>query len=328
MTAWPLRWSHGHGFVEKVGAMLGPVHFQMPCGHWRQPFAVFPWADEPTPVEEKPLHGLMARGRGEWPCVPFGMNPNPGELGWDHPIHGHSAHGNWQRLDDASDEAYMHLAFEYPEVHKVCKLERQIWGIAGEATIQMRLTVHVRETCRLPIGLHFTFKMPSQEGTLVLEPSHFAFAQTCAREVETGFDMLEPGQRFATLEQAPCRQGGKQNVSRFPLKKNTESLFQICGVEGNMVLHHRMEGYRVVMQWDTQSLPSCLVWISNAGRRAWPWRQQHFALGVEPVCAYFDEGVMQSTQPNPVNRSGVPTCLTLIPGRPFTTDYRVSLHDH
>jgi len=46
------------------------------------------------------------------------------------------------------------------------------------------------------------------------------------------------------------------------------------------------------------------------------------------VCAYFDEGVMQSTHPNPINTAGIPTCLTLTPDHPFVTDYRVSLHDH
>jgi len=279
MTAWPLRWSHGHGFVEKTGAMLGPVHFQTQSGQWRQPFAVFPWADEPTPDGESPLQGLMARGRGEWPCVPFGMNPNPAELGWDHPIHGQSAHGIWQRRDDASDDAFMHLAFSYPESHPVSRIERHIWGISGEATLQMRLTIHVRQTCRLPLGLHFTFKMPAQAGNLLLEPTRFAFAQTCAREVEPGFDMLEPGQRFASLEQAPCRQGGIQNAFRFPWSQANESMFQLCGVEESVTLRYPAEGYRLVMQWDTHALPSCLVWVSNAGRKAWPWRHRHFALG-------------------------------------------------
>ena len=93
-----------------------------------------------------------------------------------------------------------------------------------------------------------------------------------------------------------------------------------------MVLIHREEGYRVVLQWDTQALPSCLLWISNGGRQAWPWSRRHHALGVEPVCACFDEGVLASANPNPINASGIATAVALSTHRPFVTDYRMSLH--
>ena len=326
MTAWPLRWSHGQGLVESVGGMVGPVHFQICEDQWRQPFAVFPWADEPTPEGESPLQGLMARGRGEWPCVPFGVNPDANALGWDHPIHGHSAHGPWQRLDDGQDPAFIHLQFTYPDGHPVARLERQIWGVDGQAAMGLRLIVHAREACRLPMGLHFTFKMPQSEGALSLQPTRWAFAQTFPREVEPGFDLLEPGQRFHDLAHAPAQNGQTADISQFPLPQATESLCQLCGVEGDMVLIHREEGYRVVLQWDTQALPSCLLWISNGGRQAWPWSRRHHALGVEPVCAYFDEGVLASANPNPINASGIATAVALSTHRPFVTDYRMSLH--
>jgi hypothetical protein len=325
MSAWPLNWSHGQGWVESLGGMLGPVHFQLPDGRRIQPFAVFPWAEEALPSGQTPLSGLISRGRGEWPCVPFGLNANPEALGWQHPIHGESAHGLWMRVDTGDDPSSLHLRYRCSADGPVELLERHIRGVAGEARIDCRLTVQVRRPCTLPIGLHPTLRLPSQTGALVLHPGRFAFALSYPHEVEPGADILMPNQMFLDLGEAPRNDGGSVDLRAYPLAENTESLVQLCGLDGQIGMTNAEEAYRFDLSWDARQLPSCLLWISNAGRRDWPWSRRHYAIGIEPVCSAFDLGVSASVAENAIARSGIPTALSLHPDRPLIIDYRMSV---
>jgi len=325
MNAWPLVWSHGRGAVEALGGMLGPVHFAMPGGGSAQPFAVFPWADEPLPANQQPLTGLMARGRGEWPCVPFGLNRDPDELGWDHPIHGEAAHAEWMRIDGGASDARIRLRFDADAACPIERLEREVRGVEGRAEVECELVVHVRAPCRLPIGLHPTLRLPARAGALRVDPGAFRFGRTFPREVEPGADLVAPDREFTDLAAVPRASGGTLDLRAFPLEGRTESLVQLCGVTGRVRAENHEEGYAVTVSWDTTQLPSCLLWISNAGRSAWPWSRRHFALGIEPVCAAFDLGVVASTQHNPINERGVPTALALDPAEPLVLRYRIGV---
>lgn len=114
-------------------------------------------------------------------------------------------------------------------------------------------------------------------------------------------------------------------MSHLPLAQHTESLVQLCGSDGRMTVSNLDEGYAFALAWDAKVLPSCLLWISNGGRQAWPWSGRHFALGVEPVCSYFDWGVDAGTGPNPVSARGVATCVTLDPAQPLELAYRMTV---
>jgi len=323
---WPLVWSHGRGTVEATGGMLGPVYFRLPKGQEVQPFAVFPWAEDVPPPGQTPLDPMLARGRGEWPCVPFGRNPDPHALGWQHPIHGQSAHAIWNRVDDARHLTQVQLRYTYPDDCPVRELERHVWGIEGEAAIGCRIIVRVRSACRLPIGLHLTLRMPTQAGALQLHPGRFTYARSYPEAVEPGADILAPNQSFASLAAAPGSDGGAIDMSRFPLTQRSESLFQLCASDGIVGVTNREDGYRFDLYWDPRQLPSCLIWVSNAGRSAWPWSQRHYALGVEPVCAAFDQGVLASTSANPISESGIATSVALSPDVPWVTEYRMAVH--
>ncbi|MDE2457412.1 MAG: hypothetical protein KGL43_27795 [Burkholderiales bacterium] len=327
MNAWPLRWSHGSGFVEAVGAMLGPVEFRLPDGRGVQPFAVFPWADEPLPADEQALQGLMARGRGEWPCVPFGLGPGAGAetLGWDHPIHGDAAHAAWQRVDDGRDASRIDLRFDAPQTGPLESLERSVRGVDGRAQVECRLVVRVRADCRLPIGLHPTLRLPARPGAMRIEPGSFRFALGHPGEVEPGADVLAPAQEFQSLAAAPRRGGGELDLSHLPLAGNTESLAQLCAIDGRVAATNLDEGWRFELGWDAAVLPSCLLWVSNAGRRDWPWSRRHYALGIEPVCTYFDQGVVACAAENALSRRGVATSVALQPGVPLQIDYRMAV---
>ncbi|WP_155638263.1 hypothetical protein [Burkholderia cepacia] len=325
MSGWAIEWSHGRGSVQALGGMLGPVWFRIPDDRLVQPFAVFPWAIEKTPPGESPLTGLMASGCGEWPCVPFGIGAAPADSEWCPPIHGEPAHHAWTRVDDGRDSSRVVLAFRCGAEGPIESLERQIVGVPGEAAIHCKLVVHVRRPCSLPIGIHPTLRVPTRPQALSLLPEHFEFAITYPQEVEPGADALASGAIFSDLSNAPARHGGTIDLTAFPLLKTTESLVQLCGTDGRVGVVNHEEGYHLNITWSSAQLPSCVLWVSNGGRRTWPWNGRHFALGVEPVCAAFDLGVTASNGRNPISDRGVPTAMKLRPDVPTTIEYRVSV---
>ncbi len=66
-----IAWSHGRAQVQSLGAMVGPIDFDLGQGHVVRPMAVAPWGDDTGPDHDA-LPGILKRLRGEWPCVPFG----------------------------------------------------------------------------------------------------------------------------------------------------------------------------------------------------------------------------------------------------------------
>lgn len=325
--SWSIAWSHGHGQVQALGGMLGPVHFKIAPDRHVQPFAIFPWADEIAPADEPALEGLLKRGRGEWPCVPFGMPPESKALDWHHPIHGASANAHWVRMDDSKDSAFIKLRFDHDAASPLDFLERDIRGVQGQAEIHCRLTVHAKRECQLPLGLHPVLKLPTTPGMLRLLPGRFQFARSYPKEVEVGADIVQSNQSFQDLSVAPGRNGSSLNLLNYPLSESTESLIQLCGTQGQMAAINEEEHYQFELLWDAQVLPSCLLWISNGGRQHWPWNGRHFALGMEPICAYFDLGVNGSLNANPVSDQGVPTTLSIHPSSPLILNYVMRLSD-
>ena len=325
MNNWALTWSHGHGFVESVGAMLGPVHFKLADGREVQPFFAYPWTEESLPPNEQPLTGLMVRGRGEWPCVPFGLCPDPEILGWEHSIHGRCSNEDWQRLDDGKDPAFIRLGFIPDDASPIESLVRDVRGVEGRAEVECRLTIKVRRACDLPIGLHPTLRMPRTVGALKLDPGKFQFGRTFPGEMVPGADCTAPGEYFDDLKTAPRRGGGTVDLTAFPLAERTENLVMMCGSEGRLGATNTEDNYTVTLNWEAEKIPSWLMWVSNAGRPQWPWLNRHYALGIEPVCAYFDAGVTASCAPNPISERGMATSLKLEPGRPFDLSYRMGV---
>lgn len=148
------KWDCGHGEVQSLGAMLGPVHFRL-ADREIQPFAVMPWGNDTGP-EHAELPGILRRTRGEWPCVPFGAPTAPDNLPdqWmppapapvDDEFHGFSANNDWQLMAEIAGG--LRLGIEYPPDHPISRLERVIQGVVGQPALKSKpaATSH----CRLP----------------------------------------------------------------------------------------------------------------------------------------------------------------------------------
>lgn len=334
MTVFDLNWDRGWAEVQSLAGMLGPITFEMDDGRTVQPMAVAPWSEDEGP-EFEDLPNILKRLRGEWPCVPFGVPTPPKGLPGDwRPVpvqgagddfHGYSSHNDWSLID--TPPGGLELAIEYPPDHAIHRLTRRIVGIPGQTRIDVTLAIEPRIDIALPIALHPVFRLPTEVGRASLRPGKFTRGNTFPLPVERGISRLSPGDTFNSLTRVPTCEGST-DISTLPLNFETEELVQLCGTEGLVDLENRAEGYCVTLNYDPAIFPSILLWISNRGRREYPWNRRHLALGIEPVCGAFDLGPRIGCNPkNPIAAAGFPTAVQFKAGRTFTTTYSISVRD-
>jgi hypothetical protein len=310
--------------------MIGPATFVLRDGRQAQPFQVAPWTFEPEAADLPPI---LRRLRGEWPCVPFGVDAAR-ELppGWSatgetitggEPIHGRGSHEEWCFLD--APEGSIVLGIDYPERHPIRSLVRRITPDPGAAAVDFELEVIPRRSCALPIALHPTFRMPRSPGALRIEPGAYDHVRTYPVTVEPGASLFPEDVCFERLDEAPTRGGGVVDASRLPFRREVEELLLLVDCSGSVALCDDENEWRVQMSWNPRHFPCLQLWISNKGRRQHPWSGRHLALGVEPVCSAFDLGPAVSNAPNPISAAGAPTTHQFSPDERFATHYRIAV---
>lgn len=322
-----LAWSHGVVTLEALGGMIGPTSFVLPDGRQVAPFHIVPWFAEPLPA----LPGILQRLRGEWPCVPFG-NDAARDLprGWqtngetfagaDVP-HGHSSNVDWDFL--APNPHSIEMTIAYPDTHPIKALHRSIRPDPATSALDITLKVEARHACRLPIGLHPTFRLPRDAMVDLLAPT-FREGHVFPLPVEPS-SLLQPDATFQSLAAVPTLSGTFLSLTKLPLPTKNEELVQLCGVTGDFVLRYPAEGFQVRLSWNADHFPSVLLWISNQGRTHAPWNSRHLALGIEPVCSAFDLGPAVSTAANPIASGGTATAMEFTPDHAFITHYRIAV---
>lgn len=322
-----LAWLYGVVTLEALGGMIGPTSFILPEGRQVSPFHIAPWFAGPIPAQP----GILQRLRGEWPCVPFGSDadrPLPpawqtdGETfaGAEVP-HGHSSNVDWDFL--APNPQSIEMGVAYPDTHPIKALHRSVRPDPATSALDITLTVEARRPCRLPIGLHPTFRLP-RTVTVDLIPPPFREGRVFPLPVEPS-SLLLPDATFQSLDAIPTLSGTPLSLTKLPLQTKNEELVQLCGVTGDFVLRYPAEGFQVRLSWNTDHFPSVLLWISNQGRTEGPWNGRHLALGIEPMCSAFDLGPAVSTAANPIATGGTATAMAFTPETPFTTRYRIAV---
>jgi len=328
MNDWMLVWNHGKITVQPLGGMVD-VEFHLPSGKKVSSMYRAPWIGEP-PATDQPE--MIQRLRGDWFCVPFGAgHPVPGlaprwktkvepEAGGL--VHGYGAHNNWSILRLTPYE--ISIAIEYPQNHPIRKLERTIRPMPGERAVRFDLSVEPRDNVSLPIGIHPTFRMPPEPGSIRLEPGGFSFGLTYPGDFEPGAYALKPDALFDSIVKVQDRNLNPIDLSRLPLEGDSENLVQLCGVDGRFDLINEKEKYRIRLQWVPEHFPSCAIWISNRGRKYAPWNGRNLAVGIEPVCSAFELGTVVSKSPNPISESGIQTCISFKAGQVWRTQYTIA----
>jgi hypothetical protein len=320
--------------VQPLGAMLGPAFFRL-GDRTVQPFAIAPWADDPS-AQLDTLPPLLRRLRGEWPCVPFGM-PEPRRdlppdwlsgLGDAAPIdpepHGTAAGRPWSLLHQ--EPAALHLAIDLPPPHPIARLDRHVSADNQRPALHMTLSAMPRADARLPIGVHPVFALPAEPGAAQLNLAPSARVWTFPAQLEPGISRMRPDQRDALPTAIRLTDGGAVDATRLPLPFATEELLLVTGAGGQIELVDHRAGSRISLRWDSAVFPCCALWLSNCGRTAYPWNGRFLAIGIEPVCAPFDLGVLHAqTAAAPLARAGIACAHSFRAGVRFETRYSIEL---
>ncbi len=328
-----LGWAHGSCTVQRLGGMIGPAVFVLPDGRQVSPLHVAPWADERGAVT---LPGVLQRLRGEWPCVPFGYSVpampdtpaewasllGPAEAGEE--VHGPSSNRLWDWAGIGPDGSIT-MTLDYPADHPVRRIERTLRPDPTAPAIDFILRIETRATCQLPLGLHFTFRLPNAPHAARIEPGAFRVGRTYPGTVEPGASDFAIGQTFADLHNVPNRDGGVTDATSLPFDRSIEELLQLDGINGTAALANISENWRARITWDAEVFPSLLLWYSNRGRTAFPWNGRHLALGMEPICSPFGLGPATARAANPVSQDGTPTARAFAAGEVFETRYRLDV---
>ncbi|WP_448950902.1 hypothetical protein [Labrys neptuniae] len=336
--SWSLDWSHGQVTVHAGAAALGRTRFRLEDGRSVEPFHEAPWITAGETVEPG-LENL----RGDWPCLPFGRlygADDPLVGAWrglvdaplpaaahplgasDRLLHGFSAAAPWT-LVSLTAEAIT-LGLDYPGDSPIERITRRIRPIDGEAGLDVSVEIQVRHRCIRPFGFHPNFALCGEPGSFRIEPGPYRFGLT--HPVAEPAARARPDSRFSALSDVAVKTGGSERFDRLPFADDREDILQLCGIEGGVHLVDEHERVAWDLSWDTDKLPSCLLWMSNRGRKFPPWNGRHLCVGVEPVASAFDFGSVIGAGDNPIALAGVRTAIEIEPETPLTLGYRIRGH--
>jgi hypothetical protein len=328
---WHLRWRFGHASVRSSAAMLWDCNFILPSGRQFSPLARAPWAQDTNFDPQQPAH-LRHLG-GEFVCVPFGGGGRPegllpqwSSVGWaqgNAEPHGYSANRVWECVAADSSQVILHLT--YPAEDDIASLTRRVSVVADTAALDFELTIRARRFTRQPVGLHPILRLSQNPAQLAIEAT-FEFGLTYPAKVPPGISRVVAGQHFRRLESIPGIHGDRVDYSRMPKGAPTEEMLMLCAVRGPVVVRFLEEGAACYLSWDTSTLPSCMLWLSDDAFTAPPWSGFR-GLGVEPIAAAFDASREVCIRSNPINELGVATAVDIAPPNPLTIRYRLGALD-
>lgn len=299
--------------ITELGGMLGPVCFHLPGGRRVEPYAIAPWAEEPTIPDVPPVLRAM---RGDWLCSAFGDN-STAHRGIKLPQHGETANGRWHLMEALSDESGSQL--------KLCT-DLPTQGGRCESTTRLRhghTVVYQRHdfsglTGPFNPGHHATLRFDGRANAARLSFSRWKLALTKSDSVG-GVDAccratLLSGQTISDLSAVICADGSSCDLRFYPARPGFDDVVILCADADLPIAWSAVacpqQGYVWFSLRDPRLLNSTLLWFSNGGCGGAPWNGRHVnVLGIEDICALFDVGIAESCEANALTALGIPTCI-------------------
>jgi hypothetical protein len=299
--------------VTMTGAMVGPVTFFPRDPVPIRPYAVAPWAEEALPGELPPM---LAALRGDWFCSAFGGNAEP-HSGRQLPPHGETANRRWSFVEGAHSSAgcWLQLATELPLQGGRCSA---LTALCSDHSVIYQRHDLSELTGPLNPGHHATLQFPDLEGAGHLSFSPVVHAHTYVEPTERpsarGYSFLKPNVCVDDLHAAPCIDGSRSDLCRYPARRGFEDIVILCtdpAVQlGWSAVTFPTSGIVWFALRDPRQLTCTLLWCSNGGRHYPPWNGRHVnVMGIEDVTAFFHEGLAASIRHNLLSERGIRTAL-------------------
>jgi hypothetical protein len=318
--AWIVRNAEVELAVTRLGGQMAPVTFYRNSDRPIAPYYVSPWQGENLPLAvpvEVPL-------RGDFFCMPFGGNGKA--LGGEkQPPHGETAGSPWTFVGLSRCDRSTTLTLSIAPKVRPGKVTKQLTLVDGQNVIYSR---HLLEgfSGPMPLGHHPTLRMPDEEGALRVSSSPFVYGMTCpvlfSNPAQGAYQSLAIGRKFSDLRSVPTlwKNPSETDLTRFPARDGFTDLAAIfkraSTTRAWMAVANPKEGYLWFSLKNAEQLPATVFWIENRGRHGAPWNGRNRCLGLEDVCAYFAEGLVESVGPNAISASGIPTAIALDANRP------------
>jgi len=295
------------------GGHLAPVMFYPGTSHPVRPYAIAPWAEEPTAASTPPV---LATLRGDFFCSAFGANEEP-HRGQRLPLHGETANNQWEGIAQGETKAgaWMQLGMDLPLQGGRCEATTAL--LAEHSIVYQR---HDFSGLTGPInpGHHATLALPDVPGAARLSFSNLKFAHTYLEPLEhaptVGASLLAPNTEIKDLCSVLCSDSSMTDLTRYPARRGYEDLAIVCADANLPFAWSAMtvpeEGYAWVALRNPTQLASTLLWFSNGGRYYPPWNGRHVnVVGIEDMTGFFHVGLAASCRPNLLNEHGVKTYL-------------------
>ena len=320
--------------VQALGGGIRDAVFHLTNGESVSPLYRPPWRGS-SDARMQELPKLLRELSAEWACVPFGMagvrsdlptdwQPASDAADWDQDPHGYGSNHDWH-FSQMSESA-LKAEIEYPVESPVDRLVRNLWLDPNQPTIHIALTIYVSRPVKLPVGLHPVIDVADfAPESCALDIPKAAKAWTFPTDVEPERTRFAPDQRAADPSNLLTTEGAA-DISKVPFPTETEDLVLLTHLDGSVGFVAPDKGYRVDIDWDRVILPNCLLWISNGGRKGFPWNGTNRAIGIEPVAAAFDLGPSYATSVDtPLSVQGISTAVAVTPEKPVSIDYRIDV---
>ena len=328
-----LEWKGGEVNIFSLGCMMVPRFI---LGEkFVSPLHTCHWIDkDPSKIQKLP--GILKNLSGDFPCVPFGINTPIENISeeWKQSYseapyvvnepHGFAANNKWD-LEEISEN---HATFKiiYPKEDYIEYLTRTIRIADSEKqTINCTLKISVKKDCQLPIGFHPMINLPKEKNKINILPGKFKFGLTYPGLFLPGRNLGAIGSKFKSINEVKGFNGKNFDLSKPPFEGNYEDLFQLCGIDGNIVIENYSDNYRFSYNWNPDHFSSLLIWVSNKGRTEYPWNENTLTMGLEPITSAFGLSTYVSSNPkNPINANEVSTIINFTKKSEWITNYSFS----
>ena len=326
--SWVVRGGNVEMAITKLGAHMAPVTFCRNEENSVQPYHITPWQNEHltglAPVETPT--------RGDFFCLPFGGNREP-YRGERHPAHGETSGSTWSLEDCARDGAQVTLRIRLETKARPGVVRRSFTLIDGHNAVYCRTVVEGFRG-RAPFAHHAILRTTGADRSLRISTGKFALGRTppvpTANPAAGEYQFLAHDAAFRSLARVPSifRNEPPCDCSAFPVRRGFGDLLEqferpAAGkrVPSWVAAVNVEEGWMWFALKDPASMPGRLFWIENHSRHGAPWNGRNCNLGIEDGCMYFDRGIAESSRPNPISRTGIPTSFLFPGNRPVEIRY-------
>ena len=331
-----LKWKGGEIEINPLGCTMYPK-FKI-GNRILTPLHSANWKNDKSNKHKK-IPGILKNLRGEFPCVPFGINTSVGSLSKDwknsfskkpyiiNDPHGFAANNVWDLIKLTSKSAEFKIF--YPKKDNIDYIMRTIKvNNKNPSKIDCSLKIIVKKDCKLPIGIHPMINIPNEKNKIKIIPGKFKFGLTYPGVMLSGNTLGKINSEYSSINNVEGFIAKKINLSKPPFDGNFEDLFQLCGTDGSIAIENYKDNYKFKYNWNPNHFSSVLIWISNKGRSEYPWNKKHITVGLEPMTSAFGlSPYVSNNKKNPINIRGVPTYLKFFKNFDWNTYYSFSIEE-